>query len=176
MSTHAHSESERSTVRVFTVTVSDTRSPETDEGGRRLREALARAGFSLAEHRIVTDDPDRLRAILVEVAERNLADAIVSTGGTGISPRDNTYEALEGLLEKRLDGFGEAFRRLSFDQVGARAILSRAIAGVFRGRFIAALPGSPRAVDLAVEGILAPVLGHAVALIRRETPWRHSSC
>jgi molybdenum cofactor biosynthesis protein B len=95
-----------------------------------------------------------------------LADAIVTTGGTGIAPRDRTYEAIEALLEKRLDGFGEAFRRLSWDEVGPRAVLSRALAGVHRGRIVAALPGSPKAVVLAVDQVLAPILAHAVALAR----------
>jgi molybdopterin adenylyltransferase len=91
---------------------------------------------------------------------------VVTTGGTGIAPRDRTYEAVEALLEKKLDGFGEAFRRLSWDEVGPRAVLSRAVAGVYRGRILAALPGSPKAVVLAVDRVLAPILAHAVALAR----------
>jgi len=158
--------STRSAVRVLTVTISDTRAPATDESGRRLRELLGQAGFTLVEHRIVRDEPAELRALLETVAEQDLADAIISTGGTGIAPRDQTVEALEPLLDKRLDGFGEAFRRLSFDQVGARSILSRALAGTARGRFVAALPGSPRAVELAVEALLIPVLEHAVSLLQ----------
>jgi molybdenum cofactor biosynthesis protein B len=93
----------------------------------------------------------------------------VTTGGTGIAPTDRTFEAVDQLLEKRLDGFGEAFRRLSWDQIGPRAVLSRAVAGVHRGRIVAALPGSPKAVVLAVDAILAPILAHAVALVRGET-------
>ena len=157
---------DRRSVRVLTVTISDTRTPADDESGRCLRDLLGNAGFTLSEHRIVRDEPAALRALLEAVAEQDLADAVISTGGTGIAPRDQTVEALEPLLEKRLDGFGEAFRRLSFDQIGARAILSRAIAGTARGRFVAALPGSPRAVELAVEALLIPVLEHAVALLR----------
>jgi molybdenum cofactor biosynthesis protein B len=91
---------------------------------------------------------------------------ILLTGGTGIAPRDQTYEAIEGLLEKRLDGFGEAFRRLSWDAIGPKAILSRAVAGTWRGRIVAALPGSPAALGIAVEQVLAPVLDHAVRLLR----------
>jgi len=100
------------------------------------------------------------------VCDGDLADVIVTSGGTGIAPRDRTYEALEALLEKTLDGFGEAFRRLSWDEIGPRAVLSRAIAGVHRGRVVAALPGSPKAVALAVDRILAPILPHAAALAR----------
>jgi molybdenum cofactor biosynthesis protein B len=90
----------------------------------------------------------------------------VTTGGTGIAPRDQTYEALTALLEKKLDGFGEAFRRLSWDAIGPKAVLSRAIAGVWRGRVVVALPGSPSALALAVNDILAPILPHAVRLVR----------
>lgn len=174
MSDHAHATpTDRKAVRVLTVTISDTRTPTNDESGRRLRDLLANAGFTLGEHRIVPDEPAALRSLLQAVAEQDLADAVISTGGTGIAPRDQTVEALEPLLEKRLDGFGEAFRRLSFDQIGARSILSRAIAGTVRGRFVAALPGSPRAVELGVEALLIPVLEHAVALLRGRSARHH---
>jgi len=153
-------------VRVLTVTVSDSRTTDDDESGARLRALLSLAGVTLAEHRLIPDEPGQLVAILREVAEHDLADAVVTTGGTGIAPRDRTIEALEGLLEKRLDGFGEAFRRLSWDAIGPRAVLSRATAGVFGGRFVAALPGSPRAVELAVTAVLLPILAHAVGLLR----------
>lgn len=157
--------SARASVRVLTVTVSDTRTETNDEGGATLRRLLEEGGFTLVPHRITTDDPGRLRALLEEVATGDLADAVVTTGGTGIAPRDSTIEAMEPLLEKRLDGFGELFRSLSFQEIGARAILSRATAGVFRGRFVAALPGSPRAVSLAVTKVLVPTLEHAVSLL-----------
>jgi molybdenum cofactor biosynthesis protein B len=156
----------RRDVRILTVTLSDTRTEANDDGGARLRELLADAGYALLPHRITSDDPDRLRAILEEVDEADLADAVVTTGGTGIAPRDLAIEAIEPLLDKRLDGFGELFRQLSYQEIGPRALLSRAIAGVFRGRFVAALPGSPRAVALAVTAILVPTLEHAVALLK----------
>jgi molybdenum cofactor biosynthesis protein B len=159
-------------VRVAAITVSDSRSADDDEGGAKLRERLEAAGFTVTARAIVLDDPDAIRAAIARVCEGDEADAIVTTGGTGIAPRDVTYEAVDGLLEKRLDGFGEAFRRLSWDQVGAHAVLSRAVAGVHRGRIVAALPGSPRGVALAVDAVLAPILAHAVALARGEKP-RH---
>jgi molybdenum cofactor biosynthesis protein B len=140
-------------LRVAAITVSDTRTADDDEGGTRLRERLEAAGFVVPQRGLVKDEPAALRAI-------------VTTGGTGIAPRDRTYEAIEALLEKRLDGFGEAFRRLSWDEVGPRAVLSRAVAGVHRGRVLVALPGSPKAVVLAVDRVLAPILAHAVALAR----------
>jgi molybdenum cofactor biosynthesis protein B len=158
---------DRHELRVATITVSDTRTEADDEGGRRLRELLRAAGFSLAPHSIVKDDPDAIRGALERCAA-DATDAIVTTGGTGIAPRDQTYEAVAALLEKRLDGFGEAFRRLSWDAIGPKAILSRAIAGVWRGRVVAALPGSPSSLELGVNGILAPVLTHACRLLRGE--------
>ena len=156
-------------VRVAAITISDTRSAANDDGGTRLCERLTAAGFVVAVREIVRDDAASVRAVILRVCEEDLADAIVTTGGTGIAPRDVTYEALDGLLEKRLDGFGEAFRRLSWDEVGPRAVLSRALAGVYRGRLVAALPGSPKAVVLAVDRLLAPILAHAVAVARGGT-------
>lgn len=153
-------------VRVATVTVSDTRTAADDEGGARLRERLEAAGLVLGPHAIVRDEPEAIRAAIARVCDEDLADVIVTTGGTGIAPRDWTCEAIEGLLEKRLDGFGEAFRRLSWDEIGPRAVLSRAVAGTHRDRLVAALPGSPRAVALAVDRVLAPMVVHAVALLR----------
>jgi len=154
------------TVRVAAITVSDTRTEADDVGGAALKERLEAAGFQVSFRLIVKDDPAEVRAAIARVCDGDLADAIVTTGGTGIAPRDRTYEAIEGLLDKTLEGFGEAFRRLSWDEVGARSVLSRAVAGVHRGRIVAALPGSPKAVMLAVDRVLAPILAHAAALAR----------
>ncbi|MRG91049.1 MogA/MoaB family molybdenum cofactor biosynthesis protein [Polyangium spumosum] len=150
--------------RVATFTLSDTRTPSDDVGGRVLVDRLRAAGFSITSHVILREEPDELRASITHVCDADLADAIVLTGGTGIAPRDRTIEVVEGMLDKTIDGFGEAFRRLSWEQIGPRAILSRAIAGVVRGKVIAALPGSPSAVELAVDALLAPTLSHAIAL------------
>jgi molybdenum cofactor biosynthesis protein B len=155
-------------VRIAAITVSDTRTAEDDEAGRRLRERLEAATFVVSFHAIVRDEPEEIRALIARMCDDDLADAIVTTGGTGIAPRDRTYEAIEALLEKKLEGFGEAFRRLSWEEVGPRAVLSRALAGVHRGRIIASLPGNPRAVILAVDRVLAPILSHATALARGE--------
>src|SRR5580693_7959736 len=157
-------------LRVAAITVSDTRTLDDDEGGARLSERLEAAGFAVPFRIIVPDEPNELRAQIARVCDDDLADAVVTTGGTGIAPRDRTYEAVEALLEKRLDGFGEAFRRLSWDEVGPRAVLSRAVAGVHRGRVLAALPGSPKGVALAVDRVLAPILRHAVMLARGDGP------
>jgi molybdenum cofactor biosynthesis protein B len=151
-------------VRIATLTLSDTRTPEDDEGGRLLGELCRAAGFAVVSHAIVREDDDAIRsAVLERVADAGV-DAVVLTGGTGVAPRDRTIEVITPLFDKPLEGFGEAFRRLSWDQIGARAILSRAAAGVVRGRVVAALPGSLKAVRLGVEALLAPTLAHAVEL------------
>ncbi|MCL2447942.1 MAG: MogA/MoaB family molybdenum cofactor biosynthesis protein [Polyangiaceae bacterium] len=159
-------------IRVAIVTVSDTRGDGNDESGDRLLAGLEAAGATVSFRAIVRDEPDEVGALMTHICDEDLADAIVTTGGTGIAPRDQTYEALDRMLEKKLDGFGEAFRRLSWDEIGPRAVLSRAVAGVHRRRLVVALPGSPRAVTLAVERVLAPILAHAVALARGDQP-RH---
>jgi molybdenum cofactor biosynthesis protein B len=153
-------------VRVVAITVSDTRTEADDAGGNVLRERLVAAGFEVTSRLIVRDEVEAMRRAIARACDGDEGDAIVLTGGTGIAPRDVTYEAVEALLEKRLDGFGEAFRRLSWDQVGPRSVLSRAVAGVHRRRILVALPGSPRAVALAVDALLAGMLAHAVALAR----------
>jgi molybdenum cofactor biosynthesis protein B len=156
----------RPPLRVAAITVSDTRTEADDEGGRCLRDRLEAAGLVVSLRAIVRDEPDEVRAVIARACDENLVDVIVTTGGTGLAPRDRTYEAVSALLEKTMDGFGEAFRRLSWDEIGPRAVLSRAVAGVHRGRILAALPGSPKAVVLAVDRILVPILAHAVGLAR----------
>jgi molybdenum cofactor biosynthesis protein B len=149
-------------VRCFVLTVSDTRTEDTDTSGRAIADLLIAAGHQVAGHTIVKDDPDLVRGTI----ERQLAapdvHAIITTGGTGITSRDSTYEAVSGLLQKRLDGFGELFRMLSYEQMGAAAIMSRACAGLAAGRIVVCLPGSEAAVRLAMEKLLIPELGHLV--------------
>src|SRR4051794_33664006 len=153
--------------RVITVTVSDTRTAADDLSGRALVEELS--AFTHVRHAIVPDEPDRILAILREVMENDEADAVVLSGGTGIAPRDVTFEALEALFDKRLDGFGEAFRRLSWDEIGARAILSRATAGTVGTRLVFSLPGSEKAARLGARHLIAPILAHAVDLLHGRT-------
>ncbi len=154
----------RRAVRAAAITVSDSRTTRDDAGGDLLCERLIAAGCRINLRALVPDEPAEIVAAIARVCDGDLADVIVTTGGTGIAPRDQTYEAVEGLLEKTLDGFGEAFRRLSWDEIGPKAILSRAIAGVHQQRLIVCLPGSPKAVALAIDRILLPVLEHAVEL------------
>jgi molybdenum cofactor biosynthesis protein B len=150
-------------VRIITVTVSDTRTEADDTSGKVLRKELA--AFDLVRHVIVPDEPERIVALVKEAD----ADAVVLTGGTGIAPRDRTYEALTGIFDKTLDGFGEAFRRMSWDEIGPRAILSRATAGVVGTTLVFSLPGSEKAVRLGAKELIVPVLAHAVDLVHGRT-------
>lgn len=152
-------------VRLATLTLSDTRTAADDEGGRLLGDLLRKAGFEIISHAIVREDPALISTAVLDHCSDPRVDALVLTGGTGLAPRDRTIEVVEQLFAKPIEGFGEAFRRLSWDQIGPRAILSRAAAGVVRGRIVAALPGSLKAVQLGVEQLLAPTLGHAVDLV-----------
>jgi molybdenum cofactor biosynthesis protein B len=162
MSQAEHKAHAPASVRCFVLTVSDTRTEDTDTSGRAIADLLIAAGHHVAGRTIVKDDPDLVRGTI----ERQLAapdlDAIITTGGTGITSRDSTYEAVSGLLQKRLDGFGELFRMLSYEQIGAAAIMSRACAGLAAGRIVVCLPGSEAAVRLAMEKLVIPELGHLV--------------
>lgn len=155
------------TVRVFVVTASDSRGEPEDVGGAFLREAAARAGHEVAGYRLVKDEPAQIRAALEEAAAAR-ADAVIVNGGTGIAARDRTYEAVAGVLEKRIDGFGELFRALSYQEIGSAAMLSRALAGVWQGRAVFSVPGSPSAVRLAWEKLIGPELGHVVRELRKD--------
>ena len=159
MSHHQHRAEAPATVRVGVITASDTRGEAEDGSGRFLRESIAAAGHALASYAVVRDEPDAIRAALTAAAAAG-AEAIVINGGTGIASRDRTYEAVAGLLEKRLDGFGELFRMLSYEDIGSAAMLSRATAGVAAGCVIFMLPGSEAAVRLAMTRLILPELGH----------------
>jgi molybdenum cofactor biosynthesis protein B len=146
----------------YVITVSDTRTEDTDTGGRAIVELLAAAGHEVIGRTIVKDDAEQLRDAIGRQLANPAVQAIITTGGTGITSRDSTYEAVSAMLWKRLDGFGELFRMLSYHQIGAAAMLSRAVAGTIAGRIVVALPGSEAAVRLAVEKLLVPELGHLV--------------
>lgn len=162
----AHAHQGTVTPRVVTFTISDTRTEADDVGGRTLRELLTAAGCVLDAHAIVPDEPEIIREAVRNALAGGNVDAVVTTGGTGITPRDQTVEALAALCDRTLEGFGEAFRRLSWDEVGARSILSRAFAGTSGRTLLVALPGSVNAVKLGVTKVLTPMLPHAVALLR----------
>jgi molybdenum cofactor biosynthesis protein B len=156
-------------VRVFVITASDTRGEADDASGAWLKGAVAAAGHVLAGYRIVRDEPDEVRAALAAAAAAG-AEAVVVNGGTGISGRDRTYEAVSGILEKRIDGFGELFRMLSFSEIGAAAMLSRAVAGAWQGRAVFSVPGSTAAVRLAWDRLIGPELGHVVFELGKQGP------
>ena len=152
-------------VRCAVLTISDTRALETDVSGRAIVELLEGAGHIVAKRQILRDEPKDVRdAVLANVGG---VDAIVTTGGTGITSRDSTYEAIAGLLEKHLHGFGELFRSLSYQEIGSAAMMSRATAGVARGTAIFILPGSEHAVRLGMTKLILPELGHVVRELRR---------
>jgi molybdopterin adenylyltransferase len=162
MSQAEHKAGAPASVSCFIVTVSDTRTEATDTSGRAIADLLIAAGHTVAGRAIVKDEAELVRGTL----ERRLASAdvqvIITTGGTGITARDSTYEVVSGLLQKRLDGFGELFRMLSFEQIGPAAMMSRACAGIAAGHIVVSLPGSEAAVRLAMERLLIPELGHLV--------------
>jgi molybdopterin adenylyltransferase len=149
-------------IRCFVLTVSDTRTEATDTGGRTISDLLTAAGHQVVGRSIVKDDPQHVRDAVHRQLADDAAQVIITTGGTGITSRDSTYEAISSLLEKQLDGFGELFRMLSYEEIGASAMLSRATAGLAHGRIIVALPGSEAAVRLAMQKLLLPELGHLV--------------
>ena len=157
-----HKASAPARIGCYVITVSDTRTEATDTGGRAIAELLTAAGHEIAGRTIVKDDPELVRDCIGRQLANPAVQAIIATGGTGITSRDCTYEAVSAMLWKRLDGFGEIFRALSYEQIGSAAMLSRAVAGTIAGRIVFALPGSEAAVRLAVEKLIVPELGHLV--------------
>jgi molybdenum cofactor biosynthesis protein B len=152
-------------LRCVVLTISDTRTADTDTSGDAIARALTDAGHQIVGRRIVRDDPEAVRDMVR--AEAAAAEVIITTGGTGITARDNTYEAIASLVDKRLDGFGELFRMLSYDEIGSAAMLSRACAGTIGRTAIVALPGSEPAVRLAMSKLILPEIGHVVSQLAR---------
>jgi molybdopterin adenylyltransferase len=149
-------------VACFVLTISDTRTPETDTGGQVVRDLLARAGHTLVGSAITRDEPADVQRIVREQCATPGVQAVILSGGTGITSRDSTFEAVAALLDKHLPGFGELFRMLSYQEIGPAAMLSRAQAGVRAGRIVVSLPGSPNACRLAMDKLVIPELGHLV--------------
>ncbi|MEO0868430.1 MAG: molybdenum cofactor biosynthesis protein B [Cyanobacteria bacterium J06642_11] len=142
------------------ITVSDTRTVETDKSGQLIKAKLDAAGHPLATYQIVKDEPDRIAALVQQLAPT--VDAIICNGGTGIAPRDTTYDAISTLFAKEIPGFGEIFRQLSYAEIGSRAIASRATAGVYQSTLIFLVPGSSKAVSLAMDALILPELQHLI--------------
>src|SRR5579875_1378186 len=160
---HRHHRELKRALRLGVITISDTRTPETDESGKLIKELLVQAGHRVEYYEILPDEPQRI----VLTLRRHLPhlDGIITNGGTGIAPRDTTFDAVRPLLQKELEGFGELFRMLSYQEVGPAAFLSRAVAGVSEGKLLVALPGAPNACKLAMEKLLLPELGHIAYLL-----------
>src|SRR5688500_17146377 len=165
MSVRAHRDDAPASVACFVVTISDTRTAETDASGDAIVAALEAAGHRVAGRQIVRDDPARVRDVVVAAASN--VQAVITTGGTGITSRDSTFEAIAGLLDKRLDGFGELFRMLSYGEIGSAAMLSRACAGTIGRTAVFTLPGSQHAVTLGMTKLILPEIGHVVRELRR---------
>jgi len=163
---HEHRSDAPTQVACFVLTCSDSRAQVDDVSGRALREGLESAGHSVVGQTVVRDEPEQIRAA-VERGLQGGARAVLVTGGTGITRRDQTVEAVRPLLEKEIPGFGELFRMLSFQEIGSAAWLSRALAGTVRGALVFVLPGSPNAVRLALDRLILPELGHAVRELSR---------
>ena len=151
----------------FVLTISDSKTAETDTSGALIRELLMAAGHTVVGQAIVKDEPAQVQAVLRHECADPRIQAFIMTGGTGITSRDATFEAVEALLDKRLTGFGELFRMLSYAEIGAAAMLSRAQAGVVTGRVLFSLPGSPHACRLALEKLILPELGHLIREVSR---------
>ena len=165
MSVEEHRDDPPESLRCFVLTITDTRTAENDPSGDAIAEMLTAASYEIAGRTIVPDEPAAVRSAIVLATLH--ADAIIATGGTGITARDSTFEAITSLFEKRLDGFGELFRMLSYEQVGPAAMLSRACAGTIGTTVVFSLPGSTKGVRLALEMLIVPELPHIVRELRR---------
>ena len=163
MSLHRHHAEAEKSVSSVVITVSDTRTLETDTGGALCETTLVEAGHPVVERIVVKDDPEEIRAALHAALEREDCRAVLLTGGTGVAPRDVTPETVEPLLDRVIPGFGELFRLLSWEEIGSSAMLSRAVCGIAGGRVVFVLPGSRGALRLALSKLILPELGHLAA-------------
>jgi molybdenum cofactor biosynthesis protein B len=166
MSVEEHKTKAKQSIHCFVITVSDTRDESTDTSGHTIKSLLTAEGHQNAGYRIVKDEPTQIRSLLVEALEHDGVDAVIVNGGTGIAPRDGTYEVVSRLLEKKLDGFGEIFRYLSYLDIGSAAMMSRAVAGTAAGKILISLPGSSAAVKLAMEKLILPEIRHMVSQLQ----------
>ena len=152
--------------RCLVITVSDSRTPETDRSGDKMAELLLGGGHLVTERILIPDEPDQIRSALKGALKNPEIDAVLTNGGTGIAPRDLTTDVVAELLDQPLDGFGELFRSLSFAEIGSAAMLSRAIGGIAGKTLVFSLPGSTKAVDLGMSKLVVPELGHLIGLMR----------
>ncbi len=167
MSHVEHRKKAHGPVRCAVITVSDSRTEATDSGGHLIKELLTAAGHSVMHYEIIKDEPAQIAALVEKLLTNEHCQAMIFTGGTGVSKRDQTFDVLDRTWEKRIPGFGEIFRYLSYQEIGSAAVLSRAGAGVTKGRVIVSLPGSPGAVKLGMEKLILPELAHMVWEVNR---------
>lgn len=160
-----HQSQQTSHVACAVLTISDTRTHHSDTGGQHILAALRASGHEIYAYEILRDEPARIEKRLRELCDDESCRAVLLSGGTGIAPRDQTYEAVAAVLQKSLDGFGEILRTLSYEQVGSAAMLSRAVAGVCNGTAVFAMPGSPKAIELAMSKLILPELPHIAHLL-----------
>lgn len=163
MNAKPHPDTEETIVNCAVITVSDTRSQTTDKSGQIIKELLTESNHQIVAYDLVKDEPTAIKVQIINLASNPKLDVLICNGGTGIAPRDTTYDAVSSLLEKTLPGFGEIFRYLSYQDIGSRAIASRATAGVYQNKLIFSLPGSKNAVKLAMTELILPELTHLVA-------------
>ena len=167
MSVADHKSTSPATVSCFVLTVSDSRTLATETSGKAIADLLLAAGHIVVDRQAVKDDADEVRRIIQDEIARHRAQVLITTGGTGITRRDSTYEALVGLFDKRLEGFGELFRMVSFEEIGSAAMMSRATAGIVGRSALFLLPGSEAAVRLAMTRLIIPELGHIARELNR---------
>lgn len=167
MGGHPHDPREATPAAIGWLTVSDTRTEADDHSGALARKLIEAEGHRLVQRALVRDEPDEVRDQVRSWLESPQVEVILVSGGTGVSRRDRTYEALERTFERRLDGFGELFRMLSFDQVGSKSMLSRAVAGIASGKPLFLMPGSSKAVELALTRLILPEIPHLLAELRK---------
>jgi len=161
-----HKNSAPKSVNCYILTVSDTRTPETDESGKLIKELLINSSHKITGYKICKDDCDLLHSLLINILSSEETEAVIINGGTGIGERDITIEVIKKLFDKELTGFGEIFRYLSYLEIGASAIMSRASAGVAKNKIIISLPGSKGAVTLGMNKLILPELGHMIREIK----------
>ena len=164
-----HAKAGNDPVIVAIVTVSDTRTPETDGNKAYIESRMANLGHYVAAYRLIKDEPDQIAAVLEQLAAVPEIQLILFNGGTGVSPRDTTFDVISRMLEKTLPGFGELFRFLSYQEIGPAAMMSRATAGVYRGTFVVSMPGSTNAVKTALEKLILPEINHLAWEIKRQS-------
>ena len=167
MSSKPHPDIEEIIVNCAVITVSDTRNQETDKSGQIIKKLLADSNHQIVDYDILKDEPTKIKVKIINLAQNSQLDVLIFNGGTGIAPRDNTYDAISSLLDKTIPGFGELFRYLSYQEIGSRAIASRATAGVYRNKLLFSLPGSSNAVKLAMSELIIPEITHLVKQLKK---------